>query len=359
MAREEKKLSPALLKAIEEQSYRLTSEEQAAFNKIMNRDWNFQSIQRGGSSNIPLLAAAAGLLTAEGPLLNKLFHWWHEYFDRSRTRFMEKEPFSRIYWSWMVVPVATVYSWAAANEKPGLANKAQSWLGAYWSYCALCAGWGPQAMEHGYTSDNRRFGLAIAMCGARSFSRSKVGRSRTGPPHHLEGNMMDSRFARAISWPANLRDKGWAWQAFRGLERRFNLDPYGLRAEHAQLLRDHVKHGNQQQAIVPLIEEHLPLTSFRFLRTRQGVASLMLHGINANTAPLYGATWRADNGHTGWLHVDPGNRSDIRMGIGWEGAGKLCASRTEPATQNHVLRPPGVLLYRVEVGPRGVEILTG
>lgn len=360
----EKTLAPTLLKAIQDKNYKLGTTEREIFNNVMSKNWNFESIQRGGSSNIPLLAASVGLLTTKSPLRKKLFDWWHEYFNRAHTKFMEKEPLSRIYWNWMVIPVAVVYCWSADRGSDGLANKSRLWLRAWWSYCALCSGWGPQALEHGFHPNNRRFGLAVAMCGARSFSRSKVNGIRVGPPHHLEANVIDSQFARAIVWPgAKIRQNGWAWDAFRGLGKRYyDLDPYGLSLREARLLRSHVKNGTESRQIIPFIESHLPRVPFRFFRTEKGVASLMLRGTNTNTAPLYAATWR-DDGHTGWLHADPGDRKDIVLGVAWREGNKLFCSRGDTIIEakcsgefESIPMPPGKLLYCVSVSAEGARV---
>lgn len=334
-------------------------EEEASEEWRSKMDREFKTIERGGSSNIPILAAAIGLLVTQPPERGKIFQWWHAYFDRSERRFMESEPFSRIYCMWMVLPVATVYCWASERGNEALAEKARKWLRAFWSYCALCAGWGPQAMEHGFSGVDPR-GLAVALCGARSYSFG-----RDGTPHHLEGHDLDVQFALAIGWNGVRPRRGtWEFRCFKELRTRFGLNPYGLDDDEARTLRQHVEGELKTQELIDFVQDHRPITPFRFFRTTHGVASLMLRGVNKNTAPLYGVTWRHDpghRGHTGWLAADPGDRRNIDPGVGWYEDGELKCSRAdtvEAGKENvaaSIPMPPGDVVVCVETGPRDVR----
>lgn len=276
------------------------------------------------SANWCTHANATGLFVDSG---NPRYRsWWITYFEQSAYRFMGKEPFSRIYSAWIVVPVLAVFGWATTHNDQILRSAAQAWLRAYWSYATLSAF--PVQAKFKFDSPGRVWtGYTMTTAGARSWERDKVDGKPIGSPYHIDGWGMNWMLYRALNGPSShLANPPAGWDnyhppIFKKLHQwNGDLSWSGLTDEDRTNLLGLLNNPTDRSKFdyaVNLIKGKRTTGFFKMYRFEDGAATIVDNpsGLSGATAPLYGYT--VDNGgNIGVLSVDPG----ARPGVGWPGA---------------------------------------
>lgn len=259
--------------------------------------------------------------------------WWMEYFEQAKNtfmaRFMGKEPFSRIYSAWIVLPVCCVYVTAKQNGDKELEKSARAWLRCFWSVASLSSA-PVSSVSQWYEKGRRWHGYAQTMVGARSWEREKnENREPVGIPHHVD------------QWPFD-----WIlYRIINGKDSDHNASPWGSWCEWEMEIitklesMDEMWHGltqtdrdNMKNVIVspsisnakklfPYVKDYGFMDSFRILKFSTGTAFVLQKAqiISGATAPLYACVANHDNGILSWLPIDPGARPTA----GWPGAVKF------------------------------------
>lgn len=99
-------------------------------------DLEWATEKRGGSANLDMIAAAAGLFWDRSKIKDYV-NAWLRFFEQEKRTFQRSEPWSVIYSGWQVISVLFVRWTAALLGESNLHHEATQWLRNWWALCAL------------------------------------------------------------------------------------------------------------------------------------------------------------------------------------------------------------------------------
>jgi hypothetical protein len=249
--------------------------------------------------------------------------WWLNYFTQSRYRLFGKEPFSRIYSAWIIIPVVAVFKFAEERRDMKLQEEAQSWLKAAWTHLAFSAY--PVRHVFKYFRPGMQWrGFALSAAGARSWERERVdGGPPIGNPYHIDGWALDWILYRALNGIQEDSRPVSGWDDYHltilnTLESKKGEHWSGLSFQDAETLNSVIRNPSIENVNygLNLVKNYKPMAEFRFYRFENGACTIMPRfGVSNATAPLYGKSVYRD-GTIGLLSCDPGARPTA----GWPNA---------------------------------------
>lgn len=295
-----------------------------------------------GSQNIPLLAAACGLgitFERDRDLHHEILNGWQGYV---KLPWGAKEPGTRhIYGSWIAMSTLVAYAFAVRAERNELANDLSCWIRTTATILALGAGW-----------KRDRGGHPVTICGSRSTVSVRVDRTRRqdGKPRELHFLFANPLSTLLDGFLGHGEGDNWEGDVIRACIARTGVSPWDALAPfESAILRRLVKARVPSDiteidapllrdgGILSLVQGWLlsspsPRTTFDFIKTTEGTATVCEQGINTrSTAPMYGCSWSVEgrstnsdlnlypwsqkNKHMDCLFVDdPSRRSEGRAG---------------------------------------------
>ena len=336
MSNAEKYLVPALPWAILGSDVGASHKESLAFEKTrsMGRSRRLYRkpalVGKNGSQNLGLLGGAAmlGLTMGDRREHLELLELWGNY---AKLPWMAKEPGSRIYLSWILMPCIVAYCFARRAGERATAEAIRKHVRTTIIMLTLGASWESSGLSKG----NRYAGFPITLCGARSLVSGKNDGTRIG----VDGRGNEPRYT--YSHPASEVLSGllfgeplkterhrltWEGSVMRACHRATGVNPYELlfsweRETLLTLITAASPWGEcpaeMMSAKLWLEEGPLPLVPFQLIRSTEGTATICERGINTgSTSAMYAYVWRRrlngspDGGkwlqHYGWWNERPG-----------------------------------------------------